>query len=49
VTPGTEVQALTEDYLNHWHSEEFFNLDQALGWNGGGIVRKAWPFLLDKA
>lgn len=28
-----EVDALTEDFPKRWHAEEFFNANQALGWN----------------
>lgn len=31
-----ELQQLTEDYPQRWHIEEFFNTDQALGWNRAG-------------
>lgn len=31
-----EVEALTRDYPKRWHVEEFFNKDQALGWNRAG-------------
>jgi hypothetical protein len=33
---GDEVQALTEQYPKRWHVEEFFNTDQALGWDRAG-------------
>jgi hypothetical protein len=31
-----EVSAITESYPNRWHIEEFFNFDQALGWQRAG-------------
>jgi hypothetical protein len=31
-----ELQALTEDYPKRWHVEEFFNAEQALGWERAG-------------
>jgi hypothetical protein len=31
-----EVEALTRDYPKRWHVEEFFNRDQALGWDRAG-------------
>lgn len=31
-----EVEALTRDYPKRWHVEEFFNKDQALGWDRAG-------------
>lgn len=33
-----EVDALTLDYPKRWHIEEFFNADQALGWQRGGTL-----------
>jgi hypothetical protein len=33
---GNEVQALTEDFPDRWHVEEFFNANQALGWHRSG-------------
>jgi hypothetical protein len=33
---GDEVEALTEDFPKRWHIEEFFNANQALGWNRAG-------------
>jgi len=33
---GDEVDGLTRDYPQRWHVEEFFNADQALGWNRAG-------------
>jgi hypothetical protein len=33
-----EVAALTEDYPNRWHIEEFFNAHQALGWQRAGSM-----------
>jgi hypothetical protein len=35
-TDGDEVQALTDDFPKRWHVEEFFNANQALGWNRAG-------------
>jgi hypothetical protein len=32
-TDGDEVQALTDDFPKRWHVEEFFNANQALGWD----------------
>lgn len=34
--PRAEVEALTRDYPKRWHVEEFFNKDQALGWDRAG-------------
>jgi hypothetical protein len=31
-----ELQALTDDYPKRWHVEEFFNREQALGWERAG-------------
>jgi hypothetical protein len=31
-----ELLALTQEYPKRWHVEEFFNTDQALGWNRAG-------------
>jgi hypothetical protein len=31
-----ELQALTDDYPKRWHAEEFFNSEQALGWERAG-------------
>jgi hypothetical protein len=31
-----ELQALTDDYPKRWHVEEFFNLEQPLGWERAG-------------
>jgi hypothetical protein len=31
-----EVQALSQDYPQRWHVEEFFNTDQHLGWDRAG-------------
>jgi hypothetical protein len=31
-----ELQALTEEYPKRWHVEEFFNSEQALGWERAG-------------
>lgn len=33
-----EVAALTEDYPQRWHLEEFFNFNQALGWQRAGTM-----------
>ncbi len=33
-----EVAALTEEYPQRWRVEEFFNFNQALGWNRGGTT-----------
>jgi hypothetical protein len=33
-----EVVALAEDYPKRWHVEEFFNVDQALGWQRAGTL-----------
>jgi hypothetical protein len=33
---GDEVQALTAEYPKRWHAEEFFNTNQALGWDRAG-------------
>jgi hypothetical protein len=33
-----EVEALTVDYPDRWHVEEFFKVNQALGWNRGGTM-----------
>lgn len=33
---GDEVEALTLDFPKRWHIEEFFNANQALGWNRAG-------------
>lgn len=33
---GDEVQRLVYDYPARWHVEEFFNLDQGLGWHRAG-------------
>jgi hypothetical protein len=35
---GDEVAALTEDYPKRWHVEEFFNANQALGWQRAGTM-----------
>ena len=37
-SPRDEVQALIADYPQRWHVEEFFNANQALGWNRGGTL-----------
>ena len=31
-----ELEALSRDYPKRWHIEEFFNKDQALGWQRAG-------------
>lgn len=33
-----EVDALTHDYPQRWHVEEFFNIYQSLGWKRGGTL-----------
>jgi len=33
-----EVAALTEEYPQRWHLEEFFNFNQALGWKRAGTT-----------
>jgi hypothetical protein len=33
-----EVEALTEQFPKRWHVEEFFNADQALGWQRAGTM-----------
>jgi hypothetical protein len=33
-----EVLALTNDFPKRWHVEEFFNANQALGWNRAGTM-----------
>ncbi len=33
-----EVETLTVDYPKRWHVEEFFNANQALGWNRAGTT-----------
>lgn len=33
-----EIQALTKDYPDRWHIEEFFKNQQALGWNRAGTL-----------
>jgi len=35
---GDLVHALTAEYPKRWHVEEFFNLDQGLGWNRAGTL-----------
>ena len=37
-TRRREVQALTREYPQRWHVEEFFNFDQALGWRRAGTL-----------
>ena len=37
-TEGDEVDPLTQDFPKRWHVEEFFNTDQALGWNRAGTM-----------
>jgi hypothetical protein len=34
--PRDEVEALTRAYPKRWHVEEFFNRDQAQGWDRAG-------------
>ncbi|GAF86945.1 unnamed protein product, partial [marine sediment metagenome] len=33
-----EVEDLSVNYPERWHIEEFFNNDQALGWNRAGTM-----------
>jgi hypothetical protein len=35
---GDEVEALTRNYPDRWHVEEFFNAHQALGWARAGTI-----------
>lgn len=35
---GDEVEALTDEFPKRWHVEEFFNANQALGWNRSGTM-----------
>lgn len=35
-TDGEEVDALTREFPKRWHVEEFFNANQALGWDRAG-------------
>jgi Transposase DDE domain len=35
-SPRDEIEALCTDYPKRWHVEEFFNKDQALGWQRAG-------------
>ena len=37
-TDRDEVLALTNDFPKRWHVEEFFNANQALGWNRAGTM-----------
>jgi hypothetical protein len=37
-TDRDEVDSLTLDFPKRWHVEEFFNANQALGWNRGGTM-----------
>lgn len=37
-TRRPEVPALTREYPQRWHVEEFFNFDQALGWHRAGTL-----------
>ena len=37
-TDRNEVDALTRDYPQRWHVEEFFNANQALGWKRSGTT-----------
>jgi len=35
---GNEVKDLTRSFPDRWHVEEFFNVNQALGWNRAGTM-----------
>jgi hypothetical protein len=37
-TDGHEVDALTRDFPQRWHVEEFFNANQSLGWKRAGTT-----------
>jgi hypothetical protein len=37
-TDADEVDALTVEFPKRWHLEEFFNLEQALGWKRAGTM-----------
>jgi hypothetical protein len=37
-TDRDPVEALTGDYPNRWHIEEFFNFEQSLGWRRAGTM-----------
>ncbi len=37
-TDNDQVRALTEQFPKRWHIEEFFNFEQALGWNRAGTM-----------
>lgn len=37
-TDRDPVHALTSDYPNRWHIEEFFNFEQSLGWRRAGTM-----------
>ncbi len=37
-TQREPVDALTRDYPKRWHAEEFFNFNQALGWQRAGTM-----------
>jgi len=37
-TDRDPVDALTRDYPNRWHIEEFFNFEQSLGWRRAGTM-----------
>jgi hypothetical protein len=37
-TDRNPVDALTQDYPKRWHLEEFFNFNQALGWQHAGTL-----------
>ena len=37
-TDEAPLKALSENYPRRWHIEEFFNLDQALGWKRAGTL-----------
>jgi hypothetical protein len=37
-TDRDPIEALTHEYPNRWHIEEFFNFDQSLGWKRAGTM-----------
>ena len=37
-SPRDEIQALTKDYPERWHIEEFFNTHQSMGWKQAGTL-----------
>jgi hypothetical protein len=37
-SPQSEDKALTKDYPQRWHTEEFFKFNQALGWQRSGTL-----------